>query len=153
MMVLCALDYEFHILDSAFLVHKPGIKLRSMKTLKNIYDENNQTNFINRVLLPQMATLYGNSTGCFKKQRNVRLDKNGRPTYSNPKPKTIILEKKGRKVLLLRGGNKLWVECPRELLRARNAWKLYLKCKVLKKFKQNNSSSGLKTSKSKIGHF
>lgn len=24
---LCVLDYEFHILDNAFLVHKPGIKI------------------------------------------------------------------------------------------------------------------------------
>ena len=62
MMVLCALNYEFHILDSAFLVHKPGTKLRSPKSVEDTLKENNQTKFINQVLIPEMRALYGNST-------------------------------------------------------------------------------------------
>ena len=28
-LVLCLLDYEFHVLDNAFLTHKPGIGIRT----------------------------------------------------------------------------------------------------------------------------
>jgi beta-1,4-glucuronyltransferase 1 len=34
---MCLLDYEFHILDNAFLVHRPGIK---------IYQKNNDTELL-----------------------------------------------------------------------------------------------------------
>ncbi|KRT82049.1 hypothetical protein AMK59_4316 [Oryctes borbonicus] len=60
---LCVLDYEFLILDNAFLVHKPGIKVykkdskRSMLTAKT-----NQ--LIKKIIFPELKIIYGSRKGC-----------------------------------------------------------------------------------------
>ena len=73
MMILCALNYDFHILDSVFLVHKPGIKTRSVNATR--YDtlvaqlmRQNQTMFIRKVLLKELEVMYGiNTSHCTEK--------------------------------------------------------------------------------------
>ena len=62
---LCLLNYEFHILDNAFLIHKPGIKtkkslLSSLKK-KKISDQNN---FLKKTVNPEIKKLYGARKGC-----------------------------------------------------------------------------------------
>jgi len=62
---LCVLDYNFQILDNAFLIHRPGIKTK--KTLKT--DINNkkigaQNNLIRKVIFPEIKKLYGTRKGC-----------------------------------------------------------------------------------------
>ncbi|KAI4459830.1 hypothetical protein MML48_6g00018602 [Holotrichia oblita] len=60
---LCVLDYDFLILDNAFLVHKPGIKVykkdmkRSMLTAKT-----NQ--LIKKIIFPELKIIYGVRKGC-----------------------------------------------------------------------------------------
>ncbi|XP_071874364.1 beta-1,4-glucuronyltransferase 1 isoform X2 [Bombus fervidus] len=60
---LCVLDYDFLILDNAFLVHRPGIKIfkkdvhREMLTAK--------TNaLIRKIIIPELKILYGTRKGC-----------------------------------------------------------------------------------------
>ena len=62
---LCLLNYEFHILDNAFLIHKPGIKtkkslLSSLKK-KKISDQNT---FLKKTVHPEIKKLYGARKGC-----------------------------------------------------------------------------------------
>ncbi|CAG9823699.1 unnamed protein product [Phaedon cochleariae] len=60
---LCVLNYDFLILDNAFLVHKPGIKVykkdprRSMLAAKT-----NQ--LIKKIIFPELKVLYGIKKGC-----------------------------------------------------------------------------------------
>ncbi|XP_051172308.1 beta-1,4-glucuronyltransferase 1-like [Leptopilina boulardi] len=60
---LCVLDYDFLILDNAFLVHRPGIKIykkdarRDMLTAKT-----NQ--LIRKIIVPELKVLYGTRKGC-----------------------------------------------------------------------------------------
>ncbi|KAJ8972560.1 hypothetical protein NQ317_010824 [Molorchus minor] len=60
---LCVMDYDFLILDNAFLVHKPGIKVykkdpkRSMLAAKT-----NQ--LIRKIIFPELKVLYGIKKGC-----------------------------------------------------------------------------------------
>jgi len=62
---LCALDYDFHILDNAFLIHRPGIKTK--KTLLSSLDKEKiaaQNTLIKKSIFPQIKKLYGVRKGC-----------------------------------------------------------------------------------------
>lgn len=60
---LCVLDYEFQILDNAFLVHKPGIKTVKKDTARAILASKTNS-LIKRVILPELRVLYGVKKGC-----------------------------------------------------------------------------------------
>ncbi|KAL0276523.1 UNVERIFIED_CONTAM: hypothetical protein PYX00_004080 [Menopon gallinae] len=60
---LCVLDYEFQILDNAFLVHKPGIKTYKKDTARAIV-ESKTNSLIKKVILPELRVLYGIKKGC-----------------------------------------------------------------------------------------
>lgn len=60
---LCVLDYEFHILDNAFLVHKPGIKTMKKDPQRAMLA--GKTNaLIKKVIFPELKVLYGTRKGC-----------------------------------------------------------------------------------------
>lgn len=60
---LCALDYEFQILDNAFLVHKPGIKVLKKDTRRAMLA--NKTNqLIKKIIYPELRIMYGTRKGC-----------------------------------------------------------------------------------------
>jgi len=61
---MCVLDYEFHILDNAFLVHKPGIKQPAKS--KSIFQQSTRrTNgLINRKISKELRIKYGSRNGC-----------------------------------------------------------------------------------------
>jgi len=62
---LCALNYDFHILDNAFLIHRPGIKTK--KTLHSALDTKKisaQNTLIKNKIFPQIKKLYGARKGC-----------------------------------------------------------------------------------------
>lgn len=67
--LLCVLNYDFHVLNGAFLIHKPGIKSqkdnkgRSRKNSKIISLQNN---LINARIMPQLKKLYGGRNGCVR---------------------------------------------------------------------------------------
>lgn len=60
---LCVLDYDFMILDNAFLVHRPGIK-----TYKADYDRDilaaKTSSLIKNKIHPELKILYGEKQGC-----------------------------------------------------------------------------------------
>jgi len=62
--VLCVLDYEFHILDNAFLVHRPGIKTTKMIPSKSPVVAKQNT-VIAKIILPELKQLYGSRSGCY----------------------------------------------------------------------------------------
>ncbi|EDW45953.1 beta-1,4-glucuronyltransferase 1 [Drosophila sechellia] len=60
---MCVLDYEFHILDNAFLVHKPGIKQPGNR--KEIFPQERRNNgLINKKISREMRMTYGTRSGC-----------------------------------------------------------------------------------------
>lgn len=57
------LDYEFHIMDNAFLIHRPGIT--ELDKQRAFSDEVNKTNkLLNDKIKPEMEKLYGKRKGC-----------------------------------------------------------------------------------------
>ncbi|XP_025411580.1 beta-1,4-glucuronyltransferase 1 [Sipha flava] len=60
---LCVLDYEFHILDNAFLTHKPGIKTLKKDPARQVL-ASKTFNLIKKVILPELKVLYGVKKGC-----------------------------------------------------------------------------------------
>ncbi len=63
---LCVLDYDFHLLNGAFLVHRPGIKTRSKKTRSHQAQIKLQNNLINSRIMPQLKQLFGHRGGCVR---------------------------------------------------------------------------------------
>uniref|UniRef100_A0A8D8PPZ8 Beta-1,4-glucuronyltransferase 1 n=1 Tax=Cacopsylla melanoneura TaxID=428564 RepID=A0A8D8PPZ8_9HEMI len=60
---LCVMDYEFQILDNAFLVHKPGIKTLKKDHARAVLA--GKTNaMIRKVIAPELRILYGIRKGC-----------------------------------------------------------------------------------------
>ncbi|XP_036321571.1 beta-1,4-glucuronyltransferase 1 [Rhagoletis pomonella] len=60
---LCVLDYEFHILDNAFLVHKPGIKILQKDNRRAMLaGKTNQ--LIRKIIYPELKIMYGVRQGC-----------------------------------------------------------------------------------------
>ncbi|KAK7067084.1 hypothetical protein SK128_025292 [Halocaridina rubra] len=63
MYILCVRDYEFHILDNAFLVHRPGIKSTEPSgEQKSLILE--QYRFIRDIIIPQYKSIFGSSIFC-----------------------------------------------------------------------------------------
>ena len=63
---LCLLNYEFHILDNAFLIHRPGIKTK--ETLKTSFKKKKiaaQNLYLKKTILPEIKKLYGARKGCY----------------------------------------------------------------------------------------
>ena len=60
---MCLLDYDFMILDNAFIVHKPGIKKkpRNMKKAKRPVRKQNR---ILQKISRQITKKYGTRKGC-----------------------------------------------------------------------------------------
>lgn len=64
---LCVLDYDFMILNNAFLIHRPGIK--TAKTSSTHIDKAKvaaQNDFIKKIIMPELKQLYGTRKGCEK---------------------------------------------------------------------------------------
>lgn len=61
---MCLLDYEFLIMDNAFLVHKPGIKTKSIHN--TIYKEEVKKTgiLIKDFIKPEINAIYGSRSGC-----------------------------------------------------------------------------------------
>lgn len=60
---LCVLDYDFLILDNAFLVHKPGIKVYKKDPRRaQLSSKTNQ--LIRKIIFPELKVMYGTRKGC-----------------------------------------------------------------------------------------
>jgi hypothetical protein len=62
--VLCVLDYEFHILNNAFLVHRPGIKMPKKGKHSASPFVKKQNSLISTKIHPELKLLYGERSGC-----------------------------------------------------------------------------------------
>lgn len=61
--ILCVKDYDFMILNNAFLIHKPGIK-HYVKNAKRDAIAGRQSQFVKNVIMPQLKALFGTRNGC-----------------------------------------------------------------------------------------
>ena len=57
------MDYEFQILDNAFLVHKPGIKTLKKDNAREMLAAKTNA-LIRKVITPELKVLYGTRKGC-----------------------------------------------------------------------------------------
>jgi len=60
--VMCVLDYDFMVLDNAFLIHRPGIKKSSSSGNTRLVRK--QENLIKRSIVPELQRIYGVREGC-----------------------------------------------------------------------------------------
>lgn len=64
---LCALDYDFHVLNGAFLIHKPGMKSKEDNTSQNRKNRkliSAQKKLINSKIIPELKKTVGVRQGC-----------------------------------------------------------------------------------------
>ncbi|KAK0167543.1 hypothetical protein PV327_004928 [Microctonus hyperodae] len=59
----CVLDYDFLILDNAFLVHRPGIKYYKKDSLRQTLAAKTNV-LIKKIILPELKVIYGSRKGC-----------------------------------------------------------------------------------------
>lgn len=63
--IMCVKDYEFHVLNNAFLVHKPGVKTRNQaKSTRNDTKVRQQSQLISRKIMPELKRIFGTKKGC-----------------------------------------------------------------------------------------
>ncbi|CAG7831361.1 unnamed protein product, partial [Allacma fusca] len=60
---MCVLRYEFHVLNHAFVVHRPGIK-RARKKFTDSALVNNTINKMLHAYVPEITALYGYRSLC-----------------------------------------------------------------------------------------
>jgi len=62
---LCLIDYDFFILDTPFLIHKPGIKTKKdRKNEKPASTMNAQLRLIKKTIVPKIEKEFGKRIGC-----------------------------------------------------------------------------------------
>ncbi|CAB3238670.1 unnamed protein product [Arctia plantaginis] len=61
--ILCVKDYDFMILNNAFLTHKPGIK-RYVRNAKRDGIAARQSAYVKNIIMPELKKLYGTKSGC-----------------------------------------------------------------------------------------
>ena len=62
---MCLLDYEFHVLDNAFLIHRPGIKtVKNNPTKPDAKAVAKQNRFINNVVRKEIIDAFGDKQEC-----------------------------------------------------------------------------------------
>ncbi|CRL04660.1 CLUMA_CG017724, isoform A [Clunio marinus] len=61
--IMCLLDYNYHVLSNAFLIHRPGIKTH--KQAARVECEAVAKRIIHEVIEPEMKLLYGKRKDCF----------------------------------------------------------------------------------------
>lgn len=62
---MCLMDYDFMVLDNAFLIHRPGIKTVKNNPTKPQQKLVNETNkFIASVIKPDIKKKVGDRKGC-----------------------------------------------------------------------------------------
>ena len=73
--LLCALNYDFHILNEAFLIHKPGIKKVARSQEKEQRLPHCRSKYpIRKEIIPQMKKLLYPSDECLIKTSNKDIE-------------------------------------------------------------------------------
>lgn len=63
---MCTLDYEFHILYNAFLIHEPGIKTVFWNERRDRHAPTNLHLMLN-VIKPEIKRMYGSRFDCSRR--------------------------------------------------------------------------------------
>ena len=64
---MCVLDYDFLILDNAFLVHKPGIKtIKKDGNITKTVHVKKQNKYLKNVIMPELYDKIGTKEGCVR---------------------------------------------------------------------------------------
>ncbi|EDW54401.1 GM18004 [Drosophila sechellia] len=61
---MCLLDYEYHVLSPAFLVHSPGIKQSSNGDSTRLQYAKEMSKFIQNKIEPEYRVLFGENSAC-----------------------------------------------------------------------------------------
>ena len=64
---MCLLDYDFAILNNAFLIHRPGIKTRDKARAQNKHGigiRNKQKHLVNHKIIPELEQSHGKRKDC-----------------------------------------------------------------------------------------
>ncbi|RXG53946.1 Beta-1,4-glucuronyltransferase 1 [Armadillidium vulgare] len=61
--IMCLMNYEFHVLDNAYIIHKPGIKQRDKRVLKSPLVKK-QNKLIDTIIKEECNKIYGTRNGC-----------------------------------------------------------------------------------------
>lgn len=62
---MCLLDYNYMVLDNAFIIHKPGIKKKKVQMVMHTDIIARTQKLIRTSIKPQLEILYGKRRGCF----------------------------------------------------------------------------------------
>ncbi len=63
--ILCVLDYDFALLDNAFLIHRPGFKTKTAnRKTRKLNKISAQTSMITKKIMPELKLMYGDRVGC-----------------------------------------------------------------------------------------
>ncbi|XP_023017546.2 beta-1,4-glucuronyltransferase 1 [Leptinotarsa decemlineata] len=60
---LCMLDYDFLVLDNAFLIHKPGVKKKKVQNIKH-KDQKYKNDLILKSIQDEITKIYGENDKC-----------------------------------------------------------------------------------------
>jgi hypothetical protein len=60
---LCMLDYDFMILDNAFLVHRPGVKIPRKEPVRDAMAKK-QSAVIRSAIYRELKIMYGQNNDC-----------------------------------------------------------------------------------------
>ncbi|ENN82025.1 hypothetical protein YQE_01600, partial [Dendroctonus ponderosae] len=60
---MCVMDYDFHVLDNAFLIHKPGVKKKKVQMVKYNDIVKNSSKLIKNIAI-ELQDLYGYNSNC-----------------------------------------------------------------------------------------
>lgn len=82
---MCVMDYNFHVLDNAFLIHKPGVKKKKVQLLK-FSNAVRETNSLIKNISIELQELYGYNSNCSTTYKTV-----------TKKPKVLFPVKKLKK--------------------------------------------------------
>ncbi len=63
-LIMCILDYDFNVLSSAFLVHRPDEFKSVKKDRARERIRANQSRFVRRNVTKEIEALYGTRKGC-----------------------------------------------------------------------------------------
>lgn len=61
---MCLLDYDYIVLDNAFLIHKPGIKKHKTQLMKYMKEVGRTNRLMSSTIKPQIISMYGKRNGC-----------------------------------------------------------------------------------------
>lgn len=80
---MCVMDYNFYVLDNAFLIHKPGVKKKKVQIEKFKSVVRDSSKLIKKVAL-ELQNIYGYHPNCSTTYKSV-MKKTAKPKSKDKK--------------------------------------------------------------------